>query len=53
MIGQNPKAEVVPFSPEETGIKNLVFRTEVTVRGQVTCRQNSGRRSEIELLDRR
>ena len=25
--------EVVPFSSEEIGIKNLVFRTEVAVRG--------------------
>ena len=31
MIGQNPKAEVAPFSSAEIGIKNLVFRTEVGV----------------------
>ena len=34
MIGQNPKAEVAPFSSAEIGIKNLVFRTEVAVRGR-------------------
>ena len=33
MIGQNPKAEVEPFSSAEIGVKNLVLRTEVTVRG--------------------
>ena len=33
MIGQNPKAEVAPVSSTEIGIKNLVFRTEVAVRG--------------------
>ena len=26
--------EVVPFSSEEIGIKNLVFRTEIAVRGR-------------------
>ena len=34
VIGQNPKAEVAPFSSAEIGIKNLVFRTEVAVRGR-------------------
>ena len=33
MIGQNPKAEVAPFSSAEIGMKNGVFRTEVAVRG--------------------
>ena len=32
VIGQNPKAEVAPFSLAEIGIKNLVFLTEVAVR---------------------
>ena len=31
MIGQNPNAEVAPFSPAEIGIKNLAFRTAVGV----------------------
>ena len=31
--GQNPKAEVAPFSSAERRIKNLVYRTEVAVRG--------------------
>ena len=34
VIGQNPKAEVAPFSSAEIGMKNLVFRKEVAVRGQ-------------------
>ena len=34
MIGQNPKAEVAPFSSAVIGMKNLVWRTEVAVRGQ-------------------
>ena len=29
IIGQNPKAEVAPFSSTEIGMKNAVFRTEV------------------------
>ena len=34
VIGQNPKVEVAPFLSVEIGIKNLVFRTEVAVRGR-------------------
>ena len=34
VIGQNPKAEVAPFSSAEIGIKILVLRIEVTVRGR-------------------
>ena len=34
MMSQNPKAEVAPFSSAEIGIKNLVLRTEVAVRGR-------------------
>ena len=34
VIGQNPKAEVASFLSVEIGIKNLVFRIEVAVRGR-------------------
>ena len=34
VIVQNPRAEVAPFSSAEIGIKNLVFRTEVAMRGR-------------------
>ena len=34
VIGQNPKAEVAPFSSAEMGIRKLVFWTEVVVRGR-------------------
>ena len=50
MIGQNPKAEVVPFSSEEIGIKNSFFRTEVAVRGRVISCQNSGQRNRNRVL---
>ena len=33
VIGQNPKAEVALFSSAEIGMKNLVFRTQVAMRG--------------------
>ena len=50
MIGQNPKAEVAPFSSADIGIKNLVFRTEVTMNGRANLMPNSGRRSRAEFL---
>ena len=34
VIGQNPRAEVAPFSSVEIGIKNFVFRTEFAGRGR-------------------
>ena len=45
MIGQNPKAEVPPFSSAEMGIKNSVLKTEVAVTGRANLMPNPGRRS--------
>ena len=51
MVGQNPKAEVAPFSSAEIGIKNLVLRTEVAVNGRANPMPNSGRRSRAGFQD--
>ena len=45
MIGQNPKAEVAPFSSAEIGTRKSVLKTEVAVHGRENLMPNSGRRS--------
>ena len=45
MIGQNPKAEVTPFSSAETGIRKGVLKTDVAVNRGANLVPDSGRRS--------
>ena len=40
LVARTLKPEVAPFSSEEIGIKNSLFRTEVTVRGRADLMPN-------------
>ena len=53
VIGQNPKAEVAPFSSAEIWIKNLVLGQPLMWHDVLTLSPKLRGRSEIELLDRR
>ena len=50
MIGQYPKAEVVPFSSPEIEKKEISFATEVAVNGRANLMHNSGGRSRARVF---
>ena len=53
MIGLYTKAEVAPFSSVEIGIRKSVLGQQLEWQDGGHCGQDSGWRSEIELLDKK
>ena len=54
MIGQNPKAEVAPFSSAEIGNKEFSFRTAVGVTRCVdTVAKTPGEEAKKSILDKK